>query len=256
MEVYLDLVVLLNFLVDLLLLLGTNRLAGFPLAVKRCAAAAALGGVYSGVCLLRGFHFLGSLLWRCVCLALMCAIAFGWNISSWKRSGVFILLSMALGGMALSVGRGDFWTLCVSAAGICLLCRLAFGQTVGGREFLPLTIVYGGKRVDLVALRDSGNTLRDPVTGERVFLIAAEAARQLTGLTEAQLRKPLETLTQRPLPGLRLIPYRSVGNSGGLLLGMRFHHIKLGEQVLSAVVGFAPEGLGRGEIYQALVAVE
>ena len=42
MEVYLDLVVILNFLVDFLLLLGTNRLSGFPLAAGRCAAAAGL----------------------------------------------------------------------------------------------------------------------------------------------------------------------------------------------------------------------
>ena len=38
MAVYLDLVVLLNYLVDFLLLLGTNRLSGFPLAPGRCAS--------------------------------------------------------------------------------------------------------------------------------------------------------------------------------------------------------------------------
>ena len=45
MKIYLDLVVILNFLVDFLLLLGTNRLSGFPASPLRAAAAAALGAL-------------------------------------------------------------------------------------------------------------------------------------------------------------------------------------------------------------------
>ena len=69
LEIYLDLVILLNFSVDFLLLMGTNRLSGFPLSPGRCAWAAVLGAVYSGACLLPGFSFLGALLWRMVSLA-------------------------------------------------------------------------------------------------------------------------------------------------------------------------------------------
>ena len=60
MEVYLDLVIILNFLVDFLLLLGTNRLSGFP-----CRQSAALwlpcweGSTAAGVCC-RDFAFWGA----------------------------------------------------------------------------------------------------------------------------------------------------------------------------------------------------
>ena len=63
MVIYLDLVMLLNFLVDFLLLLGTNRLSGFPAGGWRCALAALLGAVFSCGCLLPGMAFLGNLLW-------------------------------------------------------------------------------------------------------------------------------------------------------------------------------------------------
>lgn len=251
MEVYLDLVVLLNFLVDFLLLLGTNRLSGFPAARGRTALAAALGAVYSGCCLLPGFRFLGNTLWRLVSLALMAGIAFGWNRSVVKRSGVFILLTMALGGIATSFGRGDFLTLVLAAAGVWLLCRVAFGTGVGDKEYVPLELTYGQKREKLLALRDSGNTLRDPITGEQVLVVGAEVAYRLTGLTQQQLGKPLETLAQRPVPGLRLIPYRAVGQGGGMLLALRFEQVKVGSRSQSAIVAFAPEGLGGG-MYQAL----
>lgn len=251
MEVYLDLVVILNFFVDFLLLLGTNRLSGFPMAAGRCALAAALGAVYSGACLLRGFRFLGSFLWRTVSLGLMALLAFGWNSSALKRSGVFILLSMALGGMAVSFGRGDFFAILLAAGLLWLLSRAAFGETVGGREYVPLELTYGGRTASLTALRDSGNTLRDPITGEGVLVISGDAAQRLTGLTGEQLKCPLETLAKRPLPGLRLIPYRAIGQSGSMLLAMKLDRVRIGRKTRSAVVAFAPEGLG-GSTYQAL----
>lgn len=252
MRVYLDLVVILNFLVDFLLLLGTNRLAGFPSEGKRLLPAAILGGIYGGACMLPEFRFLGNTLWRLVSLAGIAVIAFGWNRSALKRCGVFVLLSMALGGIAVCFGRSNFPALILATGGIWLLCRVAFGENVGGREYVPVEITYGKKSASLIALRDSGNTLRDPITGEQVLIIAGDVAEELTGLTEKQLCSPLETLALRPIPGLRLIPYRAVGQAGSMMLAMRFDDVKIGSRRQSAVVAFASEGLGSGEMYQAL----
>lgn len=252
MAVYLDLVICLNFLVDFLLLLGTNRLAGFPWQSGRCALGALLGGIYSGACLLPGFRFLGNFLWRSVSLCLMAMLAFGVDASAWKRGGIFLLLSMAMGGIALSLGRGDMLSLILCGLICLLLCRISFGGQVGGREFVPLKITCEGREASLIALKDTGNTLQDPLTGEQVLIISAEAAGRLTGLTVLQLQHPLETLVSRPIPGLRLIPYRSVGNAGGFLLAKRFADVTIGGKKRSALVAFAAEGLGKGEIYQAL----
>ena len=252
MVVYLDLVMVLNFLVDFLLLLGTNRLSGFPMGSWRCAGGALVGSVYSGACLLPGFRFLGNLLWRCVSLCLITMMAFGWNTGALKRGGIFLLLSMAMGGIALSVGRGDVGSL-VLCGGLCfLLSTVSFGGQVGGREYIPLKISHEGRDASLIALKDTGNTLKDPVTGEPVLIISAEVASRLTGLTQTQLQNPMETLMVPPIPGLRLIPYRSVGNAGGFLLAKRFADVTIGEKKQSALVAFASEGLGKGEIYQAL----
>ena len=104
--------------------------------------------------------------------------------------------------------------------------------------------------MNLTALRDSGNTLQDPVTGESVLVIGPKAAEQLTGLNPQQLRTPLESLGS--LPGLRLIPYKAVGCSGGMLLAKRFERVKIGKKWGRVLVAFAPEGLGEGQMYQAL----
>ena len=249
MEVYADLVMLLNFLVDLCLLLGTNRMTGHPAAPGRCCAAAALGGVYGGLVLFPGLRFLGNLLWRTVFLGLMGGIAFGLRQDALKRTGVFLILTMALGGLAVSVGHNAWMSVGLGGMGLWLLCRVGFGGNNGGQQLIPLELTRQGRTLHLTALRDTGNTLRDPITGEQVLVIAPEAACALTGLTVQALREPLENLGK--LPGLRLIPYRAVG-AGGFLLGLRFEDARIGGKRQSVIAAFAPEGLGMGDGFQAL----
>ena len=83
---YWDLTVFLNFLVDYLLLFAAARLSGTYAVHWRLLAAATLGGVYAGGCLLPGFEFLGALPWRIVFLALMAMLAYGLRRS---RRGCF-----------------------------------------------------------------------------------------------------------------------------------------------------------------------
>jgi stage II sporulation protein GA (sporulation sigma-E factor processing peptidase) len=242
----------LNFLVDLLLLLGTNRLTGFPSDWKRLTAAALLGAVYSGVCLLPDFRFLGNLLWRLVCLGLMGILAFGWNRGALKQSGLFLFLSLALGGLAISFGKTDSRILLLAGAGLWILSRISLAGGCESREYVPVVIRRGDRTVKLLALHDTGNTLRDPVTGQQALVISLSAARRLTGLTQQQLKDPLGTIATHPLPGLRLIPFRTVGQSGGMMLAMIFEDVILNGRKRKTLIAFAPENFGGNAAYQAL----
>lgn len=252
MRVYLDLVVLLNFLVDFLLLLGTNRLAGYPPGWKRLIAAAVLGGAYGGACLLPGLFFLGNMLWRIVFLCLMAGIAFGWNRSAVQRGGVFVLLSMALGGLTTGLDRKSMPMLVLCAFILWILCRVGIRGSVGQREYVPVELKWGERKLRLIALRDTGNTLRDPVTGEQVLVAGGDVAMELVGMTEQQLHHPVETLARGEVPGLRLIPFHAVGLSGGMLPALRFRDAKIGNTYGDPLVAFAPDVLARGDVYRML----
>jgi len=252
LRVYVDGVMLINFLVDFLLLLGTNRLSGFPSEKKRLLAASLLGAVYSGVCLLPDFRFLGNALWRIVSLGIMGSIAFGWNRSALRRCGIFLLLSFSLGGLVTCLGQADARVLLLASGGLWLLCRLAMEGSIGSREYIPLEIRNGNRMVKLLALRDTGNTLRDPITGEQALVIAPTAASRLTGLTLRQIQNPLETISSRCLPGLRLLPFRTVGQGSGMMLAMGFERVTLNGRSKRALVAFAPENFDCGAAYQAL----
>lgn len=249
MVVYLDILLILNFFVDFFLLLGTNRLAGFPPAPGRAAFSAAFGAVYSGACVISGFSFLGNTLWRTVCLAFMGIIAFGFQKNAIRRCVLFYLLSMALGGVALGLEAGGALTLIAAAFGVAGLCIFGFRGKMG-KTFVPVELTYGGKYLRLTALRDTGNSLKDPITGQSVLVIGPEAAETLTGLTRMQLSDPASNISA--ISGLRLVPYRAVGKQGGLMLALRLNNVKIGSWQGSCTVAFAPEGLGGNGEYEAL----
>ncbi len=252
MKVYMDLVVLLNFLVDYLLLLGTNRLSGYPSAGKKPLLAAALGGLYAGACMLPGFAFLAGTFWRLASLGLMSVIAFGWDRDALRRGVLFTFLSMALGGVALGLGSGGFWSLVLAAALVSLMCLLGFRGRAGEASYVPIRITHNGKTASLTALVDTGNTLRDPVTGRGVLVVDADVAQKLLLLSQEQLAHPVETLAAGCCPGLRLIPYRAVGQPSGMLLGLRADSLLIDGKESEHMVAFAPQKIGQGKPYQAL----
>lgn len=251
MTVYLDLMVLLNFLVDGLLLMGANRLTGYPVGWRRCSLAALLGGAYAGVCLLPGFRFLGNLIWRTAALVAMAVIAYGWSFSALRRGTIFVLLSMALGGLAMGLGGGGFFTLVLAAAGVMILCTVGIRSPIGMAKYQPVELHWRGKSIQLTALVDTGNTLRDPITGGSVLVVGMDVGRRL-GISRELICDPVTMLTKEPFPGARLVPYRAVGKPGGMLLLLRFDEVRLNGQSISPMVAFSPEEIGRTEGYQAL----
>ena len=243
---YLIIAVILDFTVHFLLLFGTNRISGFPGNALRCATAAALAAAVDAAAL--------GLRLPAVHLAVLPGAgvaAFGWNRGTPRRLGIYLFLRAALWVFceACRVSQLPAMLLCMGSTW--MLSCLASGQGSGDRLYLPLVICHGGKRLELIALRDTGNGLRDPVTGEGVVVLDPEPAQLLTGLTPDQLANPMETLCSRPIPGLRLIPYHSVGGSG-MLLGMRMEEVRTGCERGAGLVAFAPHSFGKESMYQAL----
>lgn len=243
---YLDGVIGLNFLVDWCLLLGVNRLTGYHGGVGRAAAGAAVGGGYAGMCIVPAFSFLSSNIWRAVSLGIMSAAAFGLNRGAVRRGILFVLLSFAMGGLVVSFDTGNFGGLVCSAGMLALLCRLGFQGKTDFRKIVDVTLCYAGREVRLRALVDTGNGLRDPVTGEAVLIADGLCAWELAGLCHDQLEDPVMAMSSSADLPLRLIPYRAVGKEG-LLLALRCDSVTVNGQEAERIVAFSPEGFNPGE---------
>ena len=107
----------------------------------------------------------------------------------------------------------------------------------------------------LSALRDTGNTLCDPVSGAEVLTVYWKAAKNLFP-PHLQLKQE-DFAAPAPLPLLlkayspRLIPYRAVGTSSGLLLAIPCK-ITMERKFYTGLVAFSPTPLSDGGAYDAL----
>lgn len=252
MQPYFCLAVLLYFLVDFLLLMGANRLAGFPHRPMRCAFGAGISGMCAGLCLIPEFSLLKLFPCRLGLFVAVLAVAYGFTKTTLRKAVLFILLHFAVRGIATGFFGGRLMGLIAAAAMVCLLCLLSFGGKSYGREYIPVELCYGGKKLRLLALRDTGNMLRDPVSGQSVLVVDADAGEALLGLTPRQLSDPVEAVASAKVPGLRLLPYRTIGNPAGMLAAIRLPNTKIGNFRGNTVVAFSPQKLDSEGVYRGL----
>ncbi len=265
--VYLDRVVLLNLAVDYLLLLATARLAGLPLRRGRLALAAALGALYAAAVFLPGCRGLAHPLCRLAAGTAMCRLAWRRERRPWRLTALFFLLSGALAGLLLAMGLAagspeallsrvyhadvSWPVLLGSAIGFGLLLHLVFRQGARheGGELMDVTVSLQGRRQRLRALHDTGNTLRDPVSGQPVLVLEQDALRELWPPEEKMARLHRLDGTCR----WSLLPFCAVGTEAGLLLAVRSDYVKVGSITYPRILlALTPGAVSDGGGYQAL----
>ena len=249
MTVYPDLMVLLNLAINYCLLSAANLLTGGGARRSRLLLGALVGALYAGATVLPGLGFLGNNLWRGVFLGLMAMAAFGLRKGTVAKAVAVLGLSFLLGGVAMALEVKGFWPLVAVAAvalGLTLMfCRRRLGHA--GR-LVPVTVSLGEKQVKLTALYDTGNTLRDPFTGEPVLVVQASAARALLGAVDLDNPAPI---LARWKGKARLLPYKAVGGHG-VLLAVRCDRVVIDGKQGGSWVAFSREKLSPGGTYDAL----
>ena len=108
-----------------------------------------------------------------------------------------------------------------------------------------------GFLLELTALRDSGNSLTDPFTGEPVLVAQYDAVKKLLPCALPRPADPAAPMTRLQAQGVgcRLIPYHALGSSG-MLLAVRCDRVTVGGKAAGSLVAIAPDRLG--STYQAL----
>ena len=239
--VYLDAFLVLNFVVNYLLLACAGKLDGEPVGRGRTALAAALGAAYGGLALLPDWGFLEHPVCKAGAAVLMLLAAFGRSERLLRTGALFLVLSCAFGGALL---RGQF------------------AHTRTGGELQELTLSRQGRSVTVLALRDTGNTLQDPVTGRPVVVIEGEKLQplvpELPVLDRQSLSHPVDLLRdlEGELGGLRLqlLPYRAVGVECGMLLALRVDRARYGPwEYRNCLTALSPTPLSDGGGYCALI---
>ena len=244
--VYADLFFLINFSMDFLCFFLTAKILNRRLSLLRALFGSAVGGVYANLVLLWALPRIPELILDLTLCFLMCALVFP-RCGEWRElplyAVVYAAVSMTLGGFMTALfylfnqsGLGvppeenvgsdslSVWVLAILAAVSAILTLLGgkFFTRRSSRRFADVTVTYNGKSVRLSALCDSGNLLREPISGKPCIVADAEALRTLlppdvrraaaSGKAEA-----LETIGVERIGRIRLVPARTATGEGMLI---------------------------------------
>lgn len=279
--VYLDSFLLINFILNYLLLLASGKLAGESIRKWRYLLAALFGAVYAACGFFPALRFSVHPLYKVSVALLMMLIAFGRSRNLLRISVIFLAISCAFSGaiVAIEFLKGtsymkdgivysslDIKGLLMSAVFcygvLALFFRRAAVHHMGERELIQICFEYKKRAVELTALQDSGNTLQDPVSGQQIPVVEGERLGALflpdLILDRTALEHPIETLERlaETEEGVRfrLLPYRAVGVSCGMLLAVRMDCIRLGGQSKkNQLVALSPTPVSDGGAYSVLI---
>lgn len=272
--VYIDLVFLINFTANYLLLLGAGRIAGALLCRWKIAVSAAVGAAYAVLLFFPVGQWLGLWPFKLLSGVAMPLIAYGAERSLLRITIIFfgastglagaVLAARLLGGAGISLENGVLYSefdlrLLLLLFLLCYFSMSFFFRRVGRhstRELLKLTVRIAGRSIELTALLDSGHTLTDPATNRPVVVADADCFAWCLP-PNVDLEHPVEGLRSCRQSGLfhaRLIPYRAVGVSCGMLLALRSEEVLLGTQSMgSLLIAMSPTSVDDGGSYQALI---
>lgn len=196
-----------------------------------------------------GFVFAGLSL-AITFLGLPVGISGGMMVTSLPAGISPFFLTAGLGYILLSVITAFLKKACINAE-----CRVS------------LYIEFDGSGMWIPALIDTGNELKDPLTGAPVIIVESEAIQNILS------KEIADTLTgSDPFPGalltdaywakrFRMIPFRSLGCENGLLPGFKADRIKIRydgpekEPVSSAVADADPERKDDTDLHKETTAI-
>lgn len=256
-EVYVDVLLAVNFIMDFFILWVTGKACGLKIRVLRLFAGALLGAMYALVVFIPETSVLVSLGAKILCSFFMLLLAFAplspgrfcravcyMYLASFAMGGavigaVYIFSNKqgavhSLNGAAVLTGTFSYpWLI------IAVLTALFLGN--GGiawvkKNFLAQRLVYKliigieDKEIQVEALLDTGNQLTDSLTQKPVIIIGTQV---LEGYVPLEILEAAGSdgntditglgniLEERWMKRLRLLNFNSVGKKHGLMVGLR-----------------------------------
>ena len=280
--VYVDVLVMINFIVNYLVLIAAARLSGAYIKRWRTALSAFFGALYCAAAYFMEAGFLWAMAAKLAMGAVMVLAAFG------KRGFLRVFLSFcgvsfAFGGCVMALGyisggrvdvrngiyylRVRFGTLALATALSYMLMNAVFGRVSAksaGRGICAVEVRCGERRVSFRALCDSGNHLTDPITNRPIIVAEYAVLRQVLdgGVTQV-----LDGVSARELPlvldrlprGLkfRLVPYKTVGHGLDMLVAFSPDEVRVeGQCVPGGTVAITADRISDGGAYSAICAAE
>lgn len=270
--VELDVLFFNNFFIDATIIWLFLKIVNTRVKIRRILLSALIGAIY--VCLkvffIRYISLLGflnsvieGLLTYIVIPCVMLKVLYGAKTYiRFKTYYIFMLVFVLTTGIASAITYntpiGGIRQSSILGRVLILLCSCLFIKGIvymkevsveSKQTKLRVVIEYKGKRIEGIGLVDTGNSLIDPIYGKPVT-ICEDGLFGIDVKSEVRLDK---------LQGAHLIPFRTIGNSKGMLLAIRVDCLKIYKgtnattQIQDAIVGLYSGRLSLSQEYNIIL---
>ena len=202
MEVYLDMLILENLIMDYIILWITARFSKEPTTFLRLILSSVLGAVYAAVIFFPSLKFIYTLTFKILISFIIIVIAFSpQKIRHFlKILAIFYIVSFVFGGAAFGIfyftnfgvviSNGIFYIsnfpvkiLIFSSIVSFIIIRFAWvtiqNKFSKDNIYVVIDIVFEDKKINLKALIDTANALYDPISKFPVIIVEFEAIKKL-----------------------------------------------------------------------------
>lgn len=260
MHVYIEYLLIENTIINFIILYVTTRITRTKTSKLRLFASALVGSIYTLIVFFPSLQFMGKFLIKFSVSILMIVIAFSpEKLKQFiKQISTFYMVSFIFAGATIGIfyiinnnsyavrfsfknfqELLRFLIIGIGIAIILILYILKFYQKRMNKEnFLtPISIGLKDKEVNLVALIDTGNSLKEPISQKPVIIaeysvletILPQSIKDIY-LNNGELDLNIIGKTMEEIGDdirLRLIPFKSIGNDSGILVGFKPDSIKI-----------------------------
>ena len=292
MTIYLDVVILENLIMNSIIMYATAIVTKNKIKHIRILIASLIGAIYSVVSYISNLAIFSNLFTKILLSIIMVYIAF--NPKGIKTLGkitlLFYLTSFLFGGVAFSMiyiikpqniimkdglflGTYPLKTIFIGAiiASIILIAGFKVVKNKISKKdmFCNVNIKIQGKEKNIKVMIDTGNLLKDPISGMPVIVIEhtelydilpKELLNNLEKILGGDLESIPENIKNEYLPKLRVIPYSSLGKQNGMLLGIKADEVKIEKEEenirKNVIIGIYNKALTKRGEYNGLIGIE
>ncbi len=283
MTIYLDIVFLEDVFVNYTILIATTMILKQRMRLIKMFVSSVLGAMISIVLFLINAPVLIEFFIKILISVIMVFICFG-KKKILVNVLVFYLISLVFGGVTILIIfsikpeninivekitnskeliRNIIKASIISVVMIFIVSKLIKNNDFKKRNIYDLEIFYKGKMAKIKAFLDSGNLLKEPITGKSVIIVEKES---LNGVVEQDIIDNLKNvLSGKWLNDVNtkfsffIIPFTSLGNDNGILIGFKPEYIKIyaETEVLKndIVIGIYDGKLNNNNLYTSLIGL-
>lgn len=291
MTIYIDVVLIENLIMNSIILLATGLILKQKIKTVRILCASLIGAIYSIVSYMSILEIYASIILKIILSIVIIYIAYNpQNIKKmWKYLLLFYLTSFVFGGVAfaliyivkpqdilmkngLFLGTYPIKTIMLGAilAFIIIITAFTVVKTkITKKDMIcEIEIQINGKKIETIAMLDTGNLLKEPITNTPVVVvehtllydcIPKEILNHLDELLGGEFDNIPEKIKVEYISKLKFIPFSSLGKQNGMLLGIKAERIKIKNkesEKKDVIVGIYDKSLTKRGEYRALMGIE